>query len=351
MSSTPSRSPAALLAAGLCAGGVAACGTAGAPGAAPVVAAADATTAPCTIRGSTAVGAGSLLYRDRTTNAGTAVFTGAPVEVELSPPSVEAPGRWPVVVHTAGVTLRGFVDPWALPLRATRDLPLFGEVAVIPRGRLVALAPGTVGRLRVTAAYSDFPQLAADAACDAVGLGASEAPTETQAVGEEVHLAGPDAPVFGSSDGPPVGRLTAGDRHPTLWAGETRGERRLVRYDRGVRIAGWMRASDLAAGAGPDCDDCYGPPVRDLDDRCPDEPDPDSTEDTGCPDPETPPPVLVLPRAAGLFTEPAAASPVGEAETGASFWVFERRDGWARVRPRGSALDPARGSELWLRVP
>lgn len=223
-----------------------------------------------------------------------------------------------------GIVVRGFVGIDELDLHTARSVPIVPPNIAIGAGEHVNVLGAGGDRVRIEPSYGAF-RAGGDVPCSFLTL--EPPPARHDAPGELVHLETKSLLLFGAPDGKPIAELAARRERPTFTALERASGMRRVRYADGLAIEGWARESDLAAGEGPDCDDCHGG-FRDIDDTCPEE---DGSDDTdGCPDMKTTD--VTARKTATLRTGPSATAPVaGEIERGAKARAIEERDGFTHL--------------------
>jgi hypothetical protein len=301
--------------------------------------------ARCRIAGVVELGAGDVLYKEARAPTEVARFAGGRVGVTTD--AIEAGARASVVARLPaegpGLALPGYVDVSRLPLHASRDLPVAGRSIYIAKGAPVSIRSASGGALRVTARYSDFPDVAADARCDDVALGASkeQPPKKTAERGEFHHLARDHARLFERPHGEVLADIRASRPGPTFEVDGFKRGLKHVRYEHGIVIDAWMNAEDLEDGPGPDCDHCYGADVLDVDDRCGAR----EHEDPGCGTP--PPPTTRASRDAQVFATPRGPA-IGVLDSGAEVFVGKKSDGFVRVSPTGGFFHSPAGTGFWV---
>lgn len=238
---------------------------------------------------------------------------------------------------SAGLRLHAKLRVDAVPLRAARDIRVAGDVVVIPRGTALVLASGEESALGVKPRYGDFGGVTAAAACADAELGeptlVGPGPRRTS----PMHVVGKKVMLFAGPDGPNVLELEPRHERPTLDVIESTGSFRRVRYDDGLRIDAWVRASDLAAGEGADCDDCHGG-IIDVDDACP--------PPKGCPDEKDGP--FHARRKVAVRDRPSPdGQPLGWLEEDGEVRIVGRKGTYARVEAVKNEIAPPSGG-FWI---
>lgn len=309
----------------------------------------------CHVRGRTTLDANERLYLGPASGtAPVAVFTGRELDVEVAPLEPRGDHRVRVTARSDGFVLEGWLGANAVTLRTTRDLAAVAGHAWIVRGARLGVVSDPSGAPRIEALRSDFAGIAVAATCDALTLN-ERGDTEGAAMpARHAHMRRDRAPLLDAPGGAVVLDLHARRPGPTFGVIETRDGAARVLSQHAVRITGWMHERDLEPGAGPDCDDCDGPGVRDLWDRCPDvaEADGDRRDVAGCPDAVPPPVRIRSPRDMAIHASPARdAIVIGRVEQGAEVYVLDRRGGWGRVRPLTFVVTPDGGTDFWAELP
>jgi hypothetical protein len=306
----------------------------------------------CTIRGSQRLYPGTYVHA---TSLGGTILGQADGDVvgfelsniavgghTLTRASVRAPANGPAFVLT------GFIDVAQLEVFARRDLPIVPSHVWIEKGANVRFVRGGDGsRANVVSRYGAFDLVPAIATCDTLSLDTSvesEVPRAPRNASPErlAHFTHVRTPFYDENGAPLINLKVNGEA--TVELTEHRGDRFHVLYADGVAIDAWVSAEDLEPGAGPDCDDCHGS-VRDLYDKCPDEP----LDDTdGCPASSTIVHASAL-RDTDVRIGPEANSlVVGHLERRAEVVIIndpkkEPPKGIVRVRPRHGELEPVSG--------
>lgn len=304
--------------------------------------------ARCALAGTTELGAGTPLYQSGRDEVEVARFSGGKVGLVVD--AIEARARAHVVARVPAegpaLTVPGFIDDASLALYAVRDLPIAGRSLYIAKGARISVRSARDGALRVTARYTDFPDIAADARCEDLAL--SRPPAEKAATpaerGKPHHLAREHARIFERAHGEVLADLKPSRPAPTFDVDSFKRGLKHVRYEHGIVIDAWMNAEDLEEGSGPDCDHCYGGDVLDVDDRCPGHEHEDVSESKTCP----PPPAMArTARDVKVLATPRGPE-IGVLEGSAEVYVPERKDGLARIIPtRGWLYSPA-GGGFWV---
>jgi hypothetical protein len=281
-----------------------------------------------------------------------AVFTGRELDVEIAPLDPSGDHRVRATVRFEGFVLHGWLRGDAVDLRAAREVAVVGPHVTILRGAHLAVVTSPKGSPRIEAQYVDFAGLTAPATCDALTVETQRGAQGPVAPARYVHLRRDRARLLGAPGGATVVELRARRTQPTLRLLETRGGASRVVSMHAVRIAGWVPEEDLAPGEGPDCDDCYGPGIRDSWDRCPDVPEAGDGRDVdGCPDAYPPPTRIAAPRELPIRVSPQPDGvAIGIVEKGATVYVLDRRGAFARVRPREYVVTPAGGGDFWVEL-
>lgn len=295
----------------------------------------------CALEGRFAIRAGEKLLLGESGGV-EARFTGRPVNVRVehidtakgpvASAIVRAPASPPALRLDA--KLRADV----LPFRAARDIRVAGDHAIIPRGSALVLSSGEGSTLGVRPRHGDFGGVTAAASCDDVELGEPGALVDSSRR-SPMHLVAMKRrmTLFAAPDGAVVLELDVRRDAPTFDVIESRGSFRRIRYDDGVRLDGWVRASELAPGEGPDCDDCHGGGVMDVDDVCPAK---------GCPDAKGGP--FHARRKVAVRDRPSPeGQPLGWLEEDGEVRIVGRKGTYARVEPvKGELAAPATG--FWI---
>jgi hypothetical protein len=270
-----------------------------------------------------------------------AVFTGSPTRVVVE--SI-AGDRARVTVRDRdtgpALVVRAYLEAHRLPLYAARDLPIVPGHVSVPRDEPVTIA----GPSQVSPRYGDFTSLVVEAPCDATTFAFTRSgTTHTKVDGDRwVHLATREVRLFGAPEGDAILTLRATRDGPSFVALEDRSGRTHVRYRDGVAIDGWLRADDLLAGFGPDCDDCHGWPLE-VADSCPCA---EPTEDIdGCPNVTSWDARATLAVPVRTAADESAA-PIGELEAGASVCARETKGSFTRVVASGGLASP--GTGFWV---
>jgi hypothetical protein len=255
-------------------------------------------------------------------------------------------------VRSGGFELEGWIDADAVTLRVGRDIPVLDPHAWILRGARVRVVSTGAGAAQLEAPDQDFEGLRAEAACGALTFERAPEVARPEGPARYAHLRHDHLRILDAPGGALRLDLRARRPAPTLRVLETRGGASRVLYEQGVRLAGWVRDEDLEAGEGPDCDDCYGEGVRDLEDRCPDVPEGGDGRDVdGCPDADPPPVRRVAPRDVAIHAFPSTtAVTLGRVQRGAEVFVIARQQGWGRVRPRAFVVTPERPADFWVEL-
>jgi hypothetical protein len=295
---------------------------------APVVAphAVEHGAVECALEGPIALGA-TPLYVASTGKASIGRLSGGRMRVRVEGIEVEgddARARIALRNRKPGIVVRGFLGIDEIDLHTARSVPIIPAHVAIGAGEHVNVLGAGGGRVRIEPSYGAF-RASVDVTCSMLTLDAP--PMRAAREGERVHMATSALVLFDMPDGKPVAALPAQRAAPTFEAFERVSGMRRVRYEDGLVIDGWARESDLAAGDGPDCDDCHGG-FRDIDDTCPVE---DGSDDAdGCPDVKTT--EVTATQTATLRTSPSATGIVaGEIERGARAQAIEERDGFTHL--------------------
>lgn len=267
-------------------------------------------------------------------------FTGHPVYVRVERidtakgPVATAIVRTPPSPPALMLSAKLRID--AVPFRAARDIHVAGSHVIVPKGTALVLTSGEEKMLGVKPRYGDFDGVTTAASCDDVELGEPTVRNDPARLAAPMFLTKKRVTLFVAPDGASVLDLEARRARPTFDVTESRGEFRHVRYDDGVRIDAWVRASDLAAGEGADCDDCHGS-IMDVDDVCP---------SRGCPDEKGGP--FHARRKVAVRDRPSPdGAPLGWLEEDGEVRIVGRRGTYARVEPlKGELATPAGG--LWI---
>ena len=269
-----------------------------------------------------------------------ASFTGHEVRIRLeridtgkgpvATAVVRAPSSSPALMLHA----RMRID--AVPLHAARDIRIAGDHVVIPRGTPLVLASGEEGALGLKPRYGDFGGVMAAATCEDVALGEAKLQESAKRIGAPMHVTAKRVALFVAPDGAKIVELDTRHDRPTIDAAESRGAFRHVRYDDGLRIDAWVRAADLAAGEGADCDDCHGS-IMDVDDVCPAK---------GCPDEKGGP--FHARRKVAVRDRPSPeGQPLGWLEEDGEVRIVGRKGTYARVEALKGEIAPPSGG-FWI---
>lgn len=293
----------------------------------------------CPLEGRFRIRAGERLLLGESSDV-EAAFTGHEVRIHLeridtakgpvATAIVRAPSSSPALMLRAKMRID------AVPLHAARDIRIAGDHLVIPRGTPLVLASGEDQALGVTPRYGAFGGVTAAATCDDVALGEANVQQRTTRRGAPMHVIAKRVALFVAPDGAKIVELETRHDRPTFDATESRGAFRHVRYDDGLRVDAWVRAADLAAGEGADCDDCHGG-VMDVDDVCPPK---------GCPDEKGGP--FHARRKVAVRDRPSPeGQPLGWLEEDGEVRIVGRKGTYARVEAvKGEIAPPAGG--FWI---
>jgi hypothetical protein len=259
--------------------------------------------------------------------------------------------------------LEGFVDARELALYTTRELVVVPGHVTIKRGaRVEALGVprssgsgagaglgARVGAIGDACATVDTRRVQADVACGDLSLEPAAEPSPRHAVRHPATFRGARIPLLAAPDGPTVWELPSRSGSLTLDVLETTRSMRHVRYEHEIVIDGWLAAPPLAEDEGDD-DGCDSLP--DADDLCPDEPEGEGDEASGCPASAQGRTLRLSADADVRLSPELGRSPVGHADRGAEVVVVEERGDWASVVPvvHKSSMAPAPGAgAFWIR--
>jgi hypothetical protein len=311
--------------------------------------------ARCSLRVVASFGADDALYREARGELEQARFSGGPVAVAVD--TIEAGARAHVVARVPAegpaLVLPGYVEASRLPLYAARDLSIAARSIYIARGAPIVIRSARGGALRVTARFTDFPDVAADATCEDVAVGIPPpAPTPVSSKssderGAPHHLAREHARVFERPHGEVLADLRSSRPGPTFDVDGFKRGLKHVRYDHGIVIDAWMNAEDLEEGEGPACDRCYGVEAEARPrrvDRCGKE-DADGFDEKNCPGPDAP--RARAARGAAVLATPTGPS-IGVLDVGTEVYVVTKSDGRVRISPTGGWFRPPAGSGFWV---
>jgi hypothetical protein len=262
-------------------------------------------------------------------------FRGAKVDAGVS---INGAEKVSAVIRSGGFRFGGMLEARDVPIRATRQIPIVAGHIWIEEGVPLGVSPG----LRVTSHYTEGLDVVATATCEQIGIG--EKTWWPKVHGTPYHLA---HATFDLLDAP-SGRVVAAALKPrseiyTLWTDRAdKGYVHVLNRD-WISVDGWVKETELLPGEGGDCDDCRGS-IMDAEDRCPDDAGEDDID--GCP--EFKHDVGKLAKDVDVVGDKGET--LGSAEAGAEIVVLERKNGRARVVPRGADILPVNGG-WWIAEP
>ena len=302
----------------------------------------------CTLVGIAEPPMGTSIHAESDHDSEIARAAGRAVRIEATLDPSRRRVHVSVFAPPAGPALRidGWMDPSELLLRARRDLAVVPDHVWITAGTPVEPSPGA--DLGVEARFFDgFDGLRATADCSALAFPGDAPPGGRRASsgGAPVHSKIPLLELRDAPGGRVVASLHAhAPEVITMLADREAQGFRHITLDDGLRIEGWIRASDLEDGEGADCDDCRGG-VSDVDDIC--LPEGASGADEGCPVDQLE--TLHASRELVVRTLPSLDAPrIGALERGADAFVIARRGAWASLRPKSAAVRPGAQGEFWV---
>jgi hypothetical protein len=264
------------------------------------------------------------------------------VWIQTLAPGGQARGRVQLRADAAGPTLKvdGWMDLSDLRLYLRHDVRVVEDHAWVSGGAPVSILGGDRQRVRLQAKphLDGFDDLSAETTCAALAF-ASDVTVREQGRASRgtPHHPARGQLVLHDELGKPLRTLQA--RHPelvTVYVTERRGDLARIVHDDWVRVDGWVLVSDLAPGAGGDCDDCRGAPP-DIQDTCFGHP-VVVQENEGCVSHGE---RLVVVKAQtalrGEGRDDAAA--VGSVDKGARVYVVNALEkGWVQIAPANGAL-------------
>jgi len=294
----------------------------------------------CTLRGTTALPKGTVLYDSPVGGKELAQFTGGKAQLTVTSFPESAGGR--ASVTTSGFRLEGYVRVKDISVYTLRSVPTYAGHVWIADGRRVGVLGAAGGRLHVEKSVS-FPLTGyfhGWAPCDAFTLNERVPSGYTPPGSARGYVVKKDrVELFSSAGGDVVATIEPASSGPgVLFFSTERTDGWLHAEYRGeIILDGWLRTRDVSAL----------PPGETMDQLAP------STVRTGAPQ-------LSLqgqPRAARVnlpVTLRGAASDaaptIGSIETGTEILVLDVVAGWASVVPKTLEVMPLGSAQFWARA-